>query len=130
MRTIFIFTFCFVLGFTSVFAQTSPVVVDTITNGFTVSFTLPAYTLRDTTLTGIFNTSEIFKYVKLDDFGIIDDIGFPQLPQYSFDLHIPDGASGFAVTSSGLTTQTVSLNRRILPTQDDFNKDSRRRLSR
>ena len=92
MRTIAIFSLCCILGITSLFAQSAPVVVTPITNGFTVSFTLPSYSLRDTTLTEFFNTSEIFKYVKLDDFGIIDDIGYPQLPQYSFDLHIPMGA--------------------------------------
>ena len=92
-----------------------------ITNGFTVSFTLPSYSLRDTTLTGFYDTSEIFKYVKLDDFGVTDDVGYPQLPQYSFDLHIPAGASGFAVASSGLVTQTVGINRRVVPAMIFFN---------
>ena len=123
MKTRIFFTYFFVLGFFSVFGQSCPVEVTPITNGFTVSFALPAYALRDTTLTGVYNISEIFKYVKLDDFGIIDDVGFPQLPQYSFDLHVPSDASGFAVVASGLTTQTVSLNRRVLPAQDDEDKD-------
>ena len=77
MRTILIFSLCAVLGVFSIFAQSNPVVITPITNGFTVSFTLPAYTLRDTTLTDFFATNEIFKYVKLDDFGIIDDVGYP-----------------------------------------------------
>ena len=123
MRRRIIFTLCFILGFSHLFAQSSPVTVTPITDGFTVSFTLPSYTLRDTTLAN-FATNEIFKYVKLDDFGIIDDIGYPQLPQYSFDLHIPEGASDFAVTISNQVTQTLSLNRRVLPTQDDFGKAS------
>jgi len=124
MKARIIFTLCIFLGTFPVFAQSAPVVVTPINNGFTVSFTLPSYTLRDTTLTGLFNTSEIFKYVKLDGFGVIDDIGYPQLPQYSFDLHIPTGASDFAVASSHQATQVVSLNRRALPTQTDFNEDS------
>ena len=124
MRTIVIFSLCFVLEFSSLFAQSSPVEITPITDGFTVTFTLPAYTLRDTTLTEFFNTNEIFKYVKLDDFGIIYDIGYPMLPQYSFDLHVPYDASDFAVACSLQTTQTVGLNRRILPLQEDFCKDN------
>jgi len=62
--------------------------------------------------------------VVLGDFGFIDDIGYPQLPQYSFDLHIPAGASNFVVASSNQVTQVVSLNRRVLPTQEDFHEDS------
>ena len=74
MRKIVIISMCFILGISTVFAQTAPVVVTPINNCFTVSFTLPAYTLRDTTLTDFFATNEIFKYVQLDDFGIIDDV--------------------------------------------------------
>ena len=93
MRTIIIFSLCSILGIPYIFAQSTPVVVSPITDGFTVSFSLPPYTLRNTTLTALFNTNEIFKYIQLDDFGIIDDVGYPQLPQYSFDLHVPAGAS-------------------------------------
>ena len=100
MRSIIIFSFLIVMGLSPVFAQSNPVVITPITNGFTVSFKIPSYTLMDTTLTEIFNTSEIFKYIKLDDFGIIYDVGYSQLPQYSFDLHVPDGASNFAVAVS------------------------------
>lgn len=105
MRTLVIFSLCFSLEIAHVFAQSSPVVITPITDGFTVSFALPSYTLRDTTLTEFFATTEIFKYVKLDDFGIIYDIGFPQLPQYSFDLHIPTDA----FVCSSLTFKIISL---------------------
>ena len=94
-------------------------VVTSVTNGFTVSFTLPSYTLRDTTLAS-YITNEVFKYVKIGDFGNIDDEGYPQLPQFSFDLHVPSNASNFAVASSNQVTQVVNLNRRILPVQEDF----------
>ena len=124
MRTLVIFSLCFSLGIAHLFAQSSSIVVTPITDGFTVSFTLPSYTMRDTTLTEFFTTTEIFKYVKLDDLGIIDDIGYPQLPQYSFDLHIPAGASNFSVATSNQMTQVVNLNRRVLPTQEDFDEDS------
>ena len=54
MKTRVIFTFFFVLVLCPVFAQSSPVVVTPITNGFTVNFTLPSYTLKDTTLAEVF----------------------------------------------------------------------------
>lgn len=118
MRTIVMFTLCFMLGAFRVFAQ-SPVEVTPITNGYTVSFTLPSYTIRDTTLADLY-TTEVFKYIKVKDFGYVDDVGYPQLPQFSFDLHISKGASNFTVTSSSLVTQVIPLNRRIVPSQDDF----------
>ena len=65
MRTIVILSLCCILGITPIFAQSTPVVVTPITNGFTVSFTLPSYSLRDTTLIGFYATNEIFKYVKI-----------------------------------------------------------------
>lgn len=62
MRTIVFFMLCIVLGFSPVFAQSTPVTVYPIANGFTVSFTLPSYTLRDTTLTEIFSTNDVRLY--------------------------------------------------------------------
>ena len=64
MRTIVIFSLCCILGIAPLFAQSAPIVVTPIINGFTVSFTLPSYSLRDTTLTDFYATNEIFKYVK------------------------------------------------------------------
>ena len=119
MRTITSFSLCCILSITSIFAQSAPVVVSSISNGFTVTFTLPTYTLRDTTLAS-YITNEVFKYVKIDDFGNIYDEGYPMLPQFSLDLRVPSNASNFALATSSQVTQVVSLNRRILPVQEDF----------
>ena len=67
MKTLVNFSLFFILASAQVFAQSNPVVVTPVNNGFTVDFTLPAYSLRDTSLADIFNTTEIFKYVKLGD---------------------------------------------------------------
>ena len=124
MRIIVFFTMSIVFWVSPVFAQSDPVQVTPITNGFTISFTLPTYTLRDTSVIEFFNTSEVFKYIDVDDFGIIYDHGYPQLPQFSFDLHVPYDAYDFAVSCTHQTTQANNLNRRVLPTQKDFDKDS------
>ncbi len=54
-----------------------------------VDFTLPDYQIVDTSLFDPFGVTQIFKYINIDNFGIIDDLGFPELPQISIDLAIP-----------------------------------------
>ena len=108
----------------NLFSQTSPVSVSQSGNTITVSFTLPVYALKDTTVAGLYaNTSEVFKLIGLDGFGIIDDVGYPQLPQLTLDLNIPKNSSNYAVSVSGQVTQQITLNQRIFPTQEDVSGD-------
>ncbi len=83
-------------------------------NSITITFNLPAYAIKDTSQFEPYGISEIFKYIDIDYFGIIDDIGYPQLPQLTIDLSIPHGSSDFQITSSNIETQIVTLNRKIL----------------
>ena len=102
MKTAIISAILFIVS-VNLFSQTSPVSVSQSGNTITVSFTLPAYALKDTSVAGLYaNTSEIFKFIDLEGFGIIDDVGYPQLPQLTLDLNIPKNSS-----------KQVTLNRRI-----------------
>jgi len=89
-------------------------------NSITIYFNLPNYTLRDTSVLDPYGISEIFKYISIDYFGTIDDIGYPQLPQLTFDLKVPDGSNDFQINASNQVVSTIAINRRFLPTQDDY----------
>jgi gingipain R len=92
-------------------------------NSFTITFHLPDYILKDTMLTED-SLSEIFKCIEIDDyFGIISDTGYPQLPQLTFDLYLPEDASEFQVTTSIDPVQNITIDRRYLPFQDNIETD-------
>lgn len=88
-------------------------------NSITANFTLPSYQIIDTNTYDTYGINQYYKYIKIDDFGILDDIGFPELPQYSIDFAIPENASNITVTSSNLYYNSITLDRRIYPSQDD-----------
>jgi hypothetical protein len=92
-------------------------------NSLIVTFNLPSYALKDTSINDPYGVSEIFKYVDIDYFGIIDDIGYPQLPQLTVDFNVPVGASNFQVATSNKVIQNTTINRRFLPTQDDYEEE-------
>jgi len=92
-------------------------------NSLTVTFNLPSYTLKDTSIYDPYGVSELFKFIDLDYFGNIDDIGYPQLPQLTVDFTVPEGASNFQVATSNQVTQNLTINRRFLPTQEDYELD-------
>lgn len=92
-------------------------------NSLIVTFNLPSYAVKDTSINDPYGVSENFKYVDIENFGNIDDIGYPQLPQLTVDLNIPEGASNFQVTTSNQVIQNTIINRRFLPTQDDYEEE-------
>lgn len=68
-------------------------------NQITVGFKLPAMQVIDTNLNEIYGVATNFKYIKInEDFGIIDSVGLPELPQLTFDLQVPNNAYGFRVS--------------------------------
>lgn len=111
------------------FSQQIPSNVISITqsgNSLIISFNLPNYTVNDTSLIASYGVSELFKHIDLDGdyFGNIDDIGYPQLPQLTFDLSIPDGAYNFQTNTSNAITQNLYINRRFLPAQEDYDYET------
>ena len=106
-----------------IIAQQNPLIITPTTNGYSIEFNLPEYSVRDTALVELFSTTEVFNYIQIDEkFGITDNIGYPQLPQLTFDLPVAYRASNFQVSVSNVVTQEIALYKRILPVQNDLNE--------
>ena len=89
-------------------------------NVFTVQFTLPQYNVRDTSLVNLFDTQEIFQYIKITEFGSTADVGYPILPQITVDLPIAWQASNLQIIMTNPITEEITLNKRIIPMQEDI----------
>lgn len=108
------------------FPQTIPsyiLSITEVTNGFSITFDLPNYTTRDTSLMEPYGVGELFKYITVDYgtyFGSVNDIGYPAIPQLTFELMVPNGSSNFQIATIDQTNQNIQINRRYLPTQEDY----------
>lgn len=105
----------------TVFAQNNGIVTYSQSgNTITVNFTLPTYQLVDTNTYALYGINQFYKYIKIDNFGILDDIGFPEIPQYSIDFAIPENATNITVASSNFVTTMSTLYQKIYPSQEDY----------
>jgi hypothetical protein len=87
-----------------------------------VSFQLPAFEIRDTNLSESYNIYEQFSYIQInEEFGVIDSVGLPLLPQLTFDLHVPKNATKFTVKILSSATKTINVKNKIIPAQEDIN---------
>ncbi|MCP4176903.1 MAG: T9SS type A sorting domain-containing protein [bacterium] len=122
MKKIILFTIL-IVSYLSAFSQKIPSSIFSVTqsgNNLIVTFNLPSYTVKDTSAYNPYGVSEVFKYIDIDYFGNIDDIGYPQLPQLTVDLAVPESASDFQVTTSNEVTQDLTINKRFIPTLEDY----------
>jgi len=93
-------------------------------NTLSVEFRLPKFEILDTNFKELYKIDEIFNYIRIDDeFGIIDSVGLPQLPQLTFDLHVPYNAVEFKIEVISETKQEIDVKRRIMPAQEDINEE-------
>ena len=94
-------------------------------NTLLVQFNLPSFEIIDTSLVVPYGVRGIFNYIQIDDeFGIIDSVGLPQLPQLSFDLHVPYNATDFEIEIISVETSKIGINRKIMPFQEDVIKEN------
>lgn len=118
--------FCLFLlsfGTARISSQSNDLNITSLPNGFSIEYTLPEYSVRDTSFVNLINTTEIFNYIQINErYGTTDNLGYPQLPQLTFDLPVAYRASNFQVSISNMITQELVINRRILPVQDDLNE--------
>lgn len=123
MKTkLFLITALFIF-WQAVFSQQTPLTITPQSNGFAIQFALPNYTLSDTIVSESFDTQEIFKYIKIDRFGYSDNVGYPELPQITFDLPVSQQASEFQIVLSNPIYEEIQLNRRVLPSQEGLSYD-------
>ncbi|MEA3443904.1 MAG: C25 family cysteine peptidase [Bacteroidota bacterium] len=101
-------------------------VISIITNedGFIIDFTLPSYQVTDTNIYEAYGINQDYSFIDIEYSGEMVDSGYPNLPQYTFDLHIPDDATTFNVSVSNKQTSTQYLTNKILPAQDVYKDDS------
>lgn len=98
--------------------------ISTIADGNIIDFTLPKYEIKDTSIYELYNINEIYSYVQISEkFGEMAEIGYPNLPQYTVYLHLPDDATVFSVAISDKIHSTQRLLHKILPAQEDFNEE-------
>lgn len=113
-------------------AQEVSSVVDCTTNSnsFLINFTLPSYNIIDSTLIDDLGISKTYSYVNIgSDFGQIEDVGYPCLPQYSIMLHIPNDATSFNVDISNKQVMRLYLDKDILPTQESFENENNKPIT-
>ena len=97
--------------------------ITTIEDGFLIDFNLPIYAIKDTIIYDEYGSNQIYSYIKVEQLGEMIDIGYPNLPQYTIDLHLPFDASLFSVTASNRITETRTLARKVIPAQDNGEED-------
>jgi len=106
------------------FTQNNILNISQTGNSITTTFTLPNYSIKDTSLLVPYGVSEIFNYIDIGNFGIVDSAGLPMLPQFTFDLHVPSNALNFQINIGSAQTSTVNINKKIMPFQEDIDKEN------
>jgi len=130
-KQLLLLLFCNLLTFsffTTKSQNNSSIQISNNKSSLQVSFLLPTFSIIDTSLVEPFGITELFNYIQIDnefdnEYGDIDSVGLPQLPQLSFDLHVPFNATGFTVNVTSTNTSNLGINRKIMPTQDDYEKE-------
>ncbi len=86
-----------------------------------VDFKLPRYEVIDTVPDEIYDLPYRFSYIKVynDDFGIIDSVGCPELPQLTVDLNLPINAGGIEFKVLGFECDTLWMSYPYYPSQYD-----------
>ena len=124
-RNIHLFVLCCLFYTLRTYSQT---ISFNATNGNSVEFVfnLPQYSVRDTVLPAGYGVSRTFSYIQMDDddFGLIDSVGLPLLPQLTTDVHMPVDAMNFSIALSSCQYAYFYVTNPILPASSDINIDS------
>lgn len=111
-----------------VFSQEQSITVQTPSrvNTIELKFRLSQYAVKDTVLPTEYGVSQAFSYIEVedDDYGIVDSIGYPLLPQLSFYVNVPQNATNFSLSIQNIKQKMKSVEHPIMPAQEDIRKDS------
>ncbi len=90
-----------------------------------IHYKSPKYNIQDTILPDIFGNKEVYSQISLnnDEFGITDIVGMPCLPKISFDINLPPESYNITLHVIDSTAGKVSLKKKIVPFQEDFNPE-------
>ena len=94
--------------------------------GIDIPFQISSYDVVDTVLPVCYGVSQTFNTIIMGDegYGVVDSIGFPLLPRYVFDLHVPVNSSQYSVSISLPNIDSFYVSYPLLPALEDILKDS------
>jgi hypothetical protein len=103
----------------SLFSMNNPkgVTLTKVAAGYIVNFDMPQYGMTNTSVKG-----EDFINLSIEDYGITPDIGYPCLPQISFNLFIADNEQLSHAQDLQLTKESTIMSNKIYPTQAPWPK--------
>jgi hypothetical protein len=87
--------------------------------GYHINFTLPAYQFENITAEG-----NEYVQLKIEDYGVIPDVGLPALPIISFNLFIPYSESQPGIELKNIVSSERILKNKIYPFQMPWEKTS------
>ena len=91
-------------------------------NEVEIEFFLPQFQIIDTILPSVYENNTKFNWIRVEDgdFGIIDSVGMPCLPQLTFAVTIPESAYDIICSLDDSVTDYLNIQRQIIPYQEDF----------
>ena len=94
--------------------------------GIDIPFQISSYDVVDTVLPVCYGVSQTFNTIIMGDegYGVVDSIGFPLLPRYFFDLHVPVNSSQYSVSIILPNIDSFYVSYPLLPALEDILKDS------
>jgi len=115
--TILLFITLFLSG--TLFSMNNPkgITLTKDAGGYIVNFDMPQYDMTTTSVKG-----ENFVNLSIEDYGITPDIGYPSLPQISFNLFIADNELAPVSQDIQLTKALRTLSNKLYPTQAPWPK--------
>lgn len=90
-----------------------------------IYYTNPKYYIQDSILPPMFNNQQIFQWINVQDeeFGIVDSVGMPCLPQITFNINLPVNAENITISMVDSTIKSEYLNEHIIPYQKDVSAE-------
>lgn len=99
---------------------------DTAQRKVEMTFRLPQFEIADTVLPDFFVPNGMsWKRVDVmdDSFGIVDSVGYPELPQMTIFVNIPENAESFTVDFTVIDSMLVPLDKAFCPHQKILDKE-------
>ena len=115
----FVVLFAFVSFNLALAAVPEGVSLNKTSDGYSISFVLPAYQLNPVTV-----ENQQFYSIEIPGYGTISEVGLPALPQISFNMFIPYQEENPSVKVISLNSEIKELKHKIYPFQQPWEKNS------
>lgn len=93
-------------------------------NKICCDFSVPSYSIKDTILPIEYGNPNLYKHINVfeSSAGLIDSVGFPELPFLMYNFEIPYNAYNIDVSLTDMQYEYYDLDNHILPCQGDLDK--------